>query len=72
MIPNPSNVGSEQLTIQLPSACEGGKNKSKCVVSLKTAGGFGNCVVVQNPPKKREDGAVVRIPLFPLLRTVRS
>ncbi|TBU34303.1 hypothetical protein BD311DRAFT_802636 [Dichomitus squalens] len=55
---NPTNVGPEELIIQLPSACQGGKSKNKCLVSLKTAGGFGNCVVVQNSPKKREDGAV--------------
>ncbi|KAI1784549.1 hypothetical protein LXA43DRAFT_1066673 [Ganoderma leucocontextum] len=45
---NPKDLGSEQLTIALPQACSGGQDENKCLVSLKTAGGFGNCVVVQN------------------------
>ncbi|KAI0644294.1 hypothetical protein C8Q79DRAFT_1002186 [Trametes meyenii] len=46
---NPSSTGSQQLVVQLPSGttCKGGASKDKCLVSFTTAGGFGNCVVVQ-------------------------
>ena len=44
----PKELGSEQLTIQMPAACTGGATGDKCLVSFKTASGFGNCVVVQN------------------------
>ncbi|KAI0657916.1 hypothetical protein C8Q70DRAFT_900342, partial [Cubamyces menziesii] len=46
---NPSGTGSQQLVIQLPSGtkCSGGASKDKCLASFTTAGGFGNCVVVQ-------------------------
>ncbi|KAI0666879.1 hypothetical protein C8Q78DRAFT_1072214 [Trametes maxima] len=46
---NPSSTGSQQLVVQLPSGttCIGGASKDKCLVSFTTAGGFGNCVVVQ-------------------------
>ncbi|KIJ57030.1 hypothetical protein M422DRAFT_773740 [Sphaerobolus stellatus SS14] len=45
---NPTNVGSEPLTIKLPAgaACDGGKNKNRCLLSLTTTAGFGNCVVL--------------------------
>ena len=45
----PTDVGSQQLTIQLPAntKCTGGSGKDSCLVSFTTAGGFGNCVVVQ-------------------------
>ncbi|CDO68171.1 hypothetical protein BN946_scf184938.g23 [Trametes cinnabarina] len=46
---NPSNTGSQQLVVQLPSntKCSGGASKDKCLVSFTTVSGFGNCVVVQ-------------------------
>ncbi|KAI9063835.1 hypothetical protein FKP32DRAFT_1666283 [Trametes sanguinea] len=46
---NPSGTGSQQLVVQLPqnAQCSGGATKDKCLVSFTTAGGFGNCVVVQ-------------------------
>ncbi|EIW58864.1 uncharacterized protein TRAVEDRAFT_90078, partial [Trametes versicolor FP-101664 SS1] len=46
---NPNDNGSQQLVVQLPagSTCAGGASKDKCLVSFTTAGGFGNCVVVQ-------------------------
>ncbi|KAI0760426.1 hypothetical protein C8Q74DRAFT_228177 [Fomes fomentarius] len=50
---SPTAVGTEELTIKIPSQCTGGKSKNKCLVSLTTAGGFGNCVVVQSAAKKR-------------------
>ncbi|THH21604.1 hypothetical protein EUX98_g8335 [Antrodiella citrinella] len=45
----PTNVGTQQLTVQLPAntKCTGGSSKDSCLVSFTTAGGFGNCVVVQ-------------------------
>lgn len=47
--PNPSNTGSEPLTVQLPAntKCGGGATKDKCLLSLTTTAGFGNCVVIQ-------------------------
>ncbi|CDO70973.1 hypothetical protein BN946_scf184830.g5 [Trametes cinnabarina] len=47
---NPTDVGSQQLVVQLPAgtACSGGATGDKCLVSFVTAGGFGNCVVVQS------------------------
>ncbi|KAI0631259.1 hypothetical protein C8Q77DRAFT_1219389 [Trametes polyzona] len=46
---SPKNVGSQQIAVQLPKGiqCSGGAAKNRCVVSFTTAGGFGNCVVVQ-------------------------
>ncbi|KAL1948978.1 hypothetical protein VTO73DRAFT_10784 [Trametes versicolor] len=46
---SPTNVGSQQLTVALPKGmtCTGGATKNKCLVSFTTAGGFGNCAVVQ-------------------------
>ena len=37
--------------MQLPAGttCTGGASKNLCLVSFTTAGGFGNCVVVQQP-----------------------
>ncbi|TFK49318.1 hypothetical protein OE88DRAFT_410235 [Heliocybe sulcata] len=45
----PTNVGSQQITVQMPAGtkCTGGTAKDLCVVSLTTAGGFGNCVAVK-------------------------
>ncbi|KAM5533785.1 hypothetical protein V8D89_012560 [Ganoderma adspersum] len=57
---NPTNVGSEQLTIALPAACQGGATKNKCLVSLKTAGGFGNCVVIQNAAAAKRSATAPR------------
>ena len=67
---NPTNVGSEQLTIALPAACSGGATKNKCLVSLETAGGFGNCVVVQSAKKAAREDAVVSVRFLPPLRRV--
>ncbi|KAH8829686.1 hypothetical protein DL96DRAFT_1708805 [Flagelloscypha sp. PMI_526] len=52
----PSNVGSEQVTAQLPAGtkCTGGTNKNLCLVSVTTTAGFGNCVVVRQGAAKRE------------------
>ncbi|RDX43125.1 hypothetical protein OH76DRAFT_1458503 [Lentinus brumalis] len=48
---NPPTVTSAAISVKLPggTTCQGGKNKDLCLVSFKTAGGFGNCVVVQQP-----------------------
>lgn len=45
----PKGTGTEQITAALPAdaACAGGASKNKCLASFTTAGGFGNCVVVQ-------------------------
>ncbi len=45
----PTDVATQQVTVQLPAgtACTGGTAGNLCLVSFKTAGGFGNCVVVQ-------------------------
>jgi len=44
----PTSTGSEQITAALPAGtkCTGGKAGNLCLASFKTAGGFGNCVVV--------------------------
>ena len=55
---------AEKITAKLPASakCNGGKSKNKCLVSLTTTAGFGNCVVVQAGAKRREDvGAVVSL-----------
>ncbi|KAH9851052.1 hypothetical protein C2E23DRAFT_733802 [Lenzites betulinus] len=46
---SPTVVGSQPLVVQLPAGtvCSGGATADKCLVSFTTAGGFGNCVVVQ-------------------------
>lgn len=46
---NPSNVGSEQVTVAIPAGtqCTGGSNRNRCLVQFTTTAGFGNCVVVQ-------------------------
>ncbi|KZT28000.1 hypothetical protein NEOLEDRAFT_1176170 [Neolentinus lepideus HHB14362 ss-1] len=46
---SPTNVGSQQVTVQMPAGakCTGGTGKDLCLVSFTTAGGFGNCVVVK-------------------------
>lgn len=42
-------MGSQQLTVQLPAGtkCTGPSGGTGCIVSFTTAGGFGNCVAVQ-------------------------
>lgn len=44
----PASVGSVPLTLSLPAGtvCGGGKDGNLCLVSMTTAGKFGNCVVV--------------------------
>jgi hypothetical protein len=46
--PNPTTVGTDQLSVQLPpgTKCTGGKSNDLCLVSFVTTAGFGNCVVV--------------------------
>ncbi|KAH8084346.1 hypothetical protein BXZ70DRAFT_1012030 [Cristinia sonorae] len=46
---SPANAGTEQITAKLPAntKCTGGPGKNRCLVAFKTAGNFGNCVVVQ-------------------------
>jgi hypothetical protein len=41
-------LSTQQLTVQMPAGttCTGGTDGASCVVSFKTAGGFGNCVLV--------------------------
>ena len=40
--------GTDQLTIKLPDGikCVGGSDKNRCLASLVTTAGYGNCVVV--------------------------
>ncbi|KAI0077357.1 hypothetical protein K474DRAFT_1674898 [Panus rudis PR-1116 ss-1] len=42
----PSNVGSQEVTVQMPAGttCDG----TGCLAAFTTAGGFGNCVLVQS------------------------
>jgi len=54
----PTNVGSDNLSVQLPAGtkCTGGTGKNVCLVAFKTAGNFGNCIAVQQGAAgKRED-----------------
>ncbi|KAG9082989.1 hypothetical protein FRC06_004741 [Ceratobasidium sp. 370] len=46
----PATTGDVQITVQMPAGvtCGGGAGKNKCLVSFKSAGNFGNCVVVQS------------------------
>ncbi|KAI0370570.1 hypothetical protein BV20DRAFT_943721 [Pilatotrama ljubarskyi] len=48
---DPTDVTSQPLVVQLPqgTTCSGGATADKCLVSFITAGGFGNCVVVETP-----------------------
>jgi hypothetical protein len=45
----PASTGTEKITASLPAGttCTGGASGDLCLASFKTAGGFGNCVVVQ-------------------------
>jgi hypothetical protein len=44
----PTAVATQDITAALPAGtkCTGGKAGNRCLVAFKTAGGFGNCVVV--------------------------
>ncbi|KAI0763827.1 hypothetical protein BD413DRAFT_606510 [Trametes elegans] len=44
---NPNGTGSQQLVAQLPSGTKCSGPGDKCLVAFVTAGGFGNCLVVQ-------------------------
>ncbi|KAG8745464.1 hypothetical protein FRC10_008007 [Ceratobasidium sp. 414] len=46
----PATTGDVQITVQMPAGmtCKGGAAGNKCLVSFKSAGNFGNCVVVQS------------------------
>ncbi|KAI0714452.1 hypothetical protein C8T65DRAFT_738700 [Cerioporus squamosus] len=48
-VKSPTTTGSTQLVVQMPAGttCSGGATGDKCLVTFTTAGGFGNCVVVQ-------------------------
>ncbi|KAN0125542.1 hypothetical protein V8E52_000749, partial [Russula decolorans] len=43
---NPTTVGTDDLTAQLPpgTKCTGGAQKNLCLASFTTTAGFGNCV----------------------------
>ncbi|KAH4006936.1 hypothetical protein HBH98_148510 [Parastagonospora nodorum] len=45
----PATTGTQKVTASLPAGtkCSGGASRDLCLASFKTAGGFGNCVVVQ-------------------------
>jgi len=46
----PTSTGDVQITVQMPAGttCTGGAAGNLCLVSFKSAGGFGNCVVVSS------------------------
>ncbi|CAE6464201.1 unnamed protein product [Rhizoctonia solani] len=46
----PKGTGNVQITVQMPAGttCTGGTAGNRCLVSFKSAGGFGNCVVVSS------------------------
>ncbi|KAI0828692.1 hypothetical protein BC628DRAFT_1316484 [Trametes gibbosa] len=56
---SPNTTGSQQLIIQMPKGltCSGGATKNKCLVTFTTAGGFGNCAVVQTAAAKATNKA---------------
>jgi hypothetical protein len=45
----PASTATEKITASLPAGtkCTGGASGDLCLASFTTAGGFGNCVVVQ-------------------------
>jgi hypothetical protein len=45
----PTDQATEKVTASLPAGtkCTGGASGNLCLASFTTAGGFGNCVVVQ-------------------------
>jgi hypothetical protein len=45
----PATTGTQKITASLPAGtkCTGGASGDLCLASFTTAGGFGNCVVVQ-------------------------
>ncbi|KAI0701395.1 hypothetical protein BC835DRAFT_246534 [Cytidiella melzeri] len=55
----PTSVGSQIITVQLPSGakCSGGPSSDLCLVSFKTAAGFGNCAVVQQASTTNGSGS---------------
>jgi len=55
----PATTGSDQITAALPAGtkCTGGATGNLCLASFKTAGGFGNCVVVQQGAAAAAGGA---------------
>ncbi|KII87861.1 hypothetical protein PLICRDRAFT_141880 [Plicaturopsis crispa FD-325 SS-3] len=57
----PTAAGTTQLTAQLPAGtkCTGGKTGDLCLASFKTAGGFGNCVVVKQAGAAKRDWRAV-------------
>ncbi|KAI0763468.1 Alpha/Beta hydrolase protein [Trametes elegans] len=57
---SPKSTGSQKVTAQLPQGltCKGGASGNKCLVSFTTAGGFGNCAVVQTGTGASNNAAV--------------
>jgi len=55
----PTAAGSQQLTVELPAGttCTGGTDKNLCLVQFITAGGFGNCIAVQQGGAAAASGA---------------
>src|ERR1700741_1642814 len=49
VLQNPTNDGTQQLTVKLPDGikCAGGSDKNRCLASFVTTAGYGNCVVVK-------------------------
>jgi len=56
----PTSNASEQITAVLPAGtkCTAGAGKNACIVSFKSAGNFGNCVVVKQGGAARRDDAI--------------
>ncbi|KAG5652790.1 hypothetical protein H0H81_003620 [Sphagnurus paluster] len=56
----PTSNASEQITAVLPAGtkCTAGAGKNACVVSFKSAGNFGNCVIVKQGGAARRDEAI--------------
>ncbi|KDQ08442.1 hypothetical protein BOTBODRAFT_59302 [Botryobasidium botryosum FD-172 SS1] len=53
---NPTTVGSQTLTVQVPAGtkCTGGSGKNLCLMSITSTAGFGNCVVGKQAAAKRD------------------
>jgi len=62
--PNPSTVGTQSLTVQLPpnTKCAGGTSKNLCLASFTTTAGFGNCVVVSQGAQGSQDANNEAVP----------
>ena len=58
----PTSVASQILLVQLPSdtICSGGPSGNLCLASFKTAGGFGNCVVLEQSTTSRCQAAAMK------------